>query len=310
MEQLQSLLPANDVTEWKENLNMHTKIGYGDGLPAQVVVHPHKHPFWEIVLVCHCENMEEQIQNRHYPLLENDIILIPPNISHSFAALEEKEIGFHPFSRYILWVEEDYLVKYLQDYPELMYLHKHGENCGGVIHTAQNIAVALQSKLNGIWNEQMNKRYGWTSAIDIGTLDILSRIGRMLYYTEDSAWASVEIRSLLDDICDYIVAHMQEKITLEKVGRNFHVSRSTISRIFRENLSLSFYEYVTQRRLTRATNLMLEGWPMNEICKACGFGDYSSFYRAFIKAYGISPREFCVQITEEKNGNTTPYIMN
>lgn len=300
MEQLQNWLPANDVTEWEENLTLHTKIGFGDGLPAQVVVHTHKHPFWEIVFVCHCEKLEERVRDRRYLVQESDIVLIPPNTPHSFSALESRETGRYPFERYILWVEEDYLVKYLQDFPELVHLHQHRES-GGVIHTPQNISIALQSKLNAIWNEQMNKRYGWTSAINIGTLDILSRISRMLYYTEDSTWASVEIRSLLDDICDYIVAHMQEKITLEKVGRNFHVSRSTISRIFRENLSLSFYEYVIQRRLTRATNLMLEGWPMNEICKACGFGDYSSFYRAFTKAYGISPRNFSAQITEEKD---------
>ena len=31
----------------------------------------------------------------------------------------------------------------------------------------------------------------------------------------------------------------------------------------------------------------------------CGFGNYSSFSRAFKKEYGMSPREFCSSVSGE-----------
>jgi AraC-like DNA-binding protein len=38
--------------------------------------------------------------------------------------------------------------------------------------------------------------------------------------------------------------------------------------------------------------LINEGETMESVATKCGFTDYSTFYKAFKKEYGISPREF------------------
>jgi AraC-like DNA-binding protein len=37
---------------------------------------------------------------------------------------------------------------------------------------------------------------------------------------------------------------------------------------------------------------MRTGVPVTQACHSCGFGDYSSFYRAFKKEFGLSPRAY------------------
>ena len=41
-----------------------------------------------------------------------------------------------------------------------------------------------------------------------------------------------------------------------------------------------------------ARQLLTDGEPAGQVCRSCGFADYTSFYRAFKSEYGISPREF------------------
>ena len=57
-------------------------------------------------------------------------------------------------------------------------------------------------------------------------------------------------------------------------------------------MGVSFYRYVTQRRLIAAKILIEKGILLEEVSRQTGFQDYSSFYRAFKNEYGISPRQY------------------
>ena len=55
---------------------------------------------------------------------------------------------------------------------------------------------------------------------------------------------------------------------------------------------MSFYRYVTQRRLIAAKSLIESGAHLEHAALQSGFQDYSGFYRAFRQEYGISPRQY------------------
>ena len=57
-------------------------------------------------------------------------------------------------------------------------------------------------------------------------------------------------------------------------------------------MDVSFYRYVTQRRLIATKVLILNGEPLESIGEQVGFRDYSTFYRAFKQAFSVSPKEF------------------
>jgi AraC-like DNA-binding protein len=96
----------------------------------------------------------------------------------------------------------------------------------------------------------------------------------------------------LDQVLQYIEDHLGRKITLEEVARHFFVSESTITQLFRRKMGDSFYHCVTQRRLIAAKTLIAKGISMEDVSEQVGFADYSAFYRAFKKEYGISPAQY------------------
>ena len=51
-------------------------------------------------------------------------------------------------------------------------------------------------------------------------------------------------------------------------------------------------QYISKKRLARCREAMLGDVPVTKVYLLFGFHDYSSFYRAFKKEYGISPKDF------------------
>ena len=97
---------------------------------------------------------------------------------------------------------------------------------------------------------------------------------------------------LMDRLTAYVETHYAEAISAEKLGRLFYVSSSTVSHLFKEKMGVSFYCYVTQRRLIAAKSLIEKGLLLENVAAQTGFSDYSGFFRAFKREYGISPRQY------------------
>ena len=98
--------------------------------------------------------------------------------------------------------------------------------------------------------------------------------------------------SLYQNIATYIEEHLEEDLSLQKLAEEFFVSKYHIAHIFKDNLGLSIHQYITKKRLALCREAILGQMSITEAYHTFGFGDYSSFYRAFKKEYGISPKDF------------------
>lgn len=89
----------------------------------------------------------------------------------------------------------------------------------------------------------------------------------------------------------YVNEHLFEPISLQSVADHFYRSRSQISRIFQQATGSPLWEYVTIKRLLAARAMIQRGESAGAACLACGFSDYSSFFRAYRARFHHSPRE-------------------
>ncbi|MEE1305269.1 MAG: AraC family transcriptional regulator [Agathobacter sp.] len=91
----------------------------------------------------------------------------------------------------------------------------------------------------------------------------------------------------------YIQEHFTEKISLEMMAREFHMSEKYISRYFVQHFHLTFSNYVQHLRLVHAKNLLeTSNENVTDIALQSGFYNVSYFIRSFKKAYDISPLQY------------------
>lgn len=90
-------------------------------------------------------------------------------------------------------------------------------------------------------------------------------------------------------IVAYINAHLSDELSLEDLSSRFYLSQTHLNRIFRAATGTTVWQYITIKRLYFAKELLAEGKKPTEIAPLCGFKDYTTFFRAYKKMFGIAP---------------------
>ncbi|MBQ9745392.1 MAG: helix-turn-helix transcriptional regulator, partial [Clostridia bacterium] len=85
------------------------------------------------------------------------------------------------------------------------------------------------------------------------------------------------------ELLAYVNENLTKKISLEKISASVHMSCSQVNRIFRRLTGTSVYDYIVSKRLILAQERMAKGENASAAASACGFRDYSSFYRLYKK---------------------------
>jgi AraC-like DNA-binding protein len=97
-------------------------------------------------------------------------------------------------------------------------------------------------------------------------------------------------KDLLDyRIVQYINSHLVGPLTLEQICDHFFISKAQLCRLFRRTTATTVWQYITVKRLVLAKQLLEQGEQPTKVYSQCGFNDYSTFYRAYLKHYGYPP---------------------
>ena len=104
----------------------------------------------------------------------------------------------------------------------------------------------------------------------------------------------------MEQITAFVDDNLTEKLTLKVISTYCNVSVSTVTQLFQKKASTTFHDFVTQRRMEMARKLIREDMPLEQVGKAVGYRDHSTFYRAFRRYFEVSPREYRSQILAEK----------
>ena len=89
----------------------------------------------------------------------------------------------------------------------------------------------------------------------------------------------------------YLNNHYTSAITLDILQEKFFISKYYLCREFRKATGMTVHAYIRRKRLTKVRELHSQGLRIGNAAMEAGFHDYSSFYRAFQKEYGIPPRQ-------------------
>lgn len=87
----------------------------------------------------------------------------------------------------------------------------------------------------------------------------------------------------------YLNMNTDRDISLDYLARYFFVSKYYLCRAFKSYNGISVHGYLTNKRIMRAKQLIESGVSASDAAYRIGFGDYSAFYRAYVKTVGHSP---------------------
>ena len=242
----------------------------------------HSHTFYEILCCRNTCGAQYLMGAQRYRLQKGDILIVPPGVSHRPLLPERMD---EPYQRYVLWISAEFMEDTLS---HLIDGSVFSRCC--LLRSEGSESDSIREHFRAGCQESENRASGWESAVIGNAVIILALLQRMLL--RQGPCTDTESPDLLDRVLGYIETHLSQRITLEDTARRFWVSQSTITQTFRERMGVSFYHCVTQRRLIAAKSLIERGTNLEEVSHQVGFADYSTFYRAFRKEYGISPRQY------------------
>jgi AraC family transcriptional regulator len=92
---------------------------------------------------------------------------------------------------------------------------------------------------------------------------------------------------------DYLEAHLDGDVSVMLLAKVCGLSSTHFSRAFRRSIGASPHQWLMQRRVDRARQLLRDpDIPLADVAMTCGFADQSHFTRVFTRLIGISPGQW------------------
>lgn len=258
----------------------------------------HIHPYYEVYFFPE-ENTSIFIQNKIYKLWKDDVVILPPEILHRVIIHNPSET----YRYFSFRISREYYDKLLQLSKDYEYIIQSAlERQQYIYHNTQVEFCSIQSQILYLLEEIYGDQYGKETKIFIGICDLILLLNRIAY-KQNHPQKIKEEQNLYRNILEYINNNLSRELSLEYLAGEFLVSKYHIAHIFKKNTGISIHQYIMKKRLTACKKAILSNLSISKAYLMFGFKDYSSFYRAFKKEFGISPKEYkdlCIQLESHK----------
>ena len=256
--------------------------------PKPGAVEVHHHDFYEVYYLL-SGKVEYWVDGKLVTMQPGDLLLINPQELHRPVVDPQSPT----YERIVLWINKEYL-------ESLHGASMHLSRCFDMNQPSHTHLIrpeaaqrgALTARLGELVQEFYSSEPGSDLAAQGLFLQFMVQLNRMAGQSGMGREDLGQLSALVQNACAYIHENLSRSITLEQLAAQLFVSKYHLSHAFSREMGVSLYRYILLRRLLMARQLMAEGESAADAARACGFGDYTSFYRAFKSEYGISPRQF------------------
>ena len=249
----------------------------------------HYHEFDKLIL-CLGGRVTYVVEGVTYFLRPWDLLLVQRGMIHR-VSIDPAQ----PYERVVIWLGSDYLER--RSAPEarlsdcfdltrrrnfhLLRFDPHQRL--GYMQLIQSLEEALRSR-----------EFGGGLLADTLCQQLLIQVNRDIL-RDRTAEQTDSYRSdpKIEQVLRYIGDHLTDRLDVDTLAGEFYLSRYYLMHRFKAVTGYTVHQYITQKRLLQAGELIRAGQPVMKAAELSGFQDYSTFLRAFQNTFHASPREFC-----------------
>jgi len=254
--------------------------------PSYPEISPHVHEFCEI-LYFEGGHVDYVVGSSIFHLKKGDLLIIPPNIFHNpiFNDFET------PYERYVLWCDMKVLKELALIDPNLLFFLNSDQPVTHLFRPDSYLRQTLCYRFMVLEDKFQSRATLWRADVKAFLIQLLAEYNAFLLDacgSDEKHWPGL-IKSRLSHILNYIADHLDGPLSLDRLAKAFYMDKYNLSHMFKRYLGITVHQYIQKQRVILAKKMLLEGHPATSVYHKCGFSDYSGFYRAFRKEYGLSP---------------------
>lgn len=230
------------------------------------------------------------IEGKTYELKPYDIVFVNRQEIH------KPEVDFSvPYERYVLYISPEFLER---EGAGMCNLRACFENArrekSNVIRIAAIKNTNLLKQLRELEEAlQEKEEYGAELYGKLLFLQFMVELNRACMEEEMASYSRLAVyNEKIVAILEYINQHLGEELSIENIASAFFLSKYHMMRQFKEETGYTMHQYITEKRVLAARDMIMNGVPSTKASLECGFSDYSTFLRAFQKRMKKNPSEF------------------
>jgi len=231
---------------------------------------------------------EIKIEGKQYKIEDGDLILLKPSELYHCVV---KDGTYH--ERLVLYFNSNLLIKFGNsgiDFFEPFYKRMDGfENkISKAIIEKEKIDVNVLELLELI--KKTNDADKIVSVCKV--IEILAKLRTVI--SENLSECGLEIKEshLINNLIAYINQNFNRDISLDEISKEFYMDKFYISRLFKEKVGVTIWNYVIFRRLTAFNDLICADTSIEDAYMRVGFQNYSNFFRLYKKHMNMTPSQF------------------
>ena len=250
---------------------------------------PHYHEFDKIILPLG-GRVTYVVEGVAYFLKPWDMLLVQHNLIHRVAIDPEE-----PYERIVIWLGREWMASRSDPGEPLDACFETARRQGfHLLRTDGDRRLFYMQKIQQLEETLRSTEFGAGRMADTLCQQLLIGVNRdmLRYPTAREERDSYRVDPKMEEVLRYIAAHLEEPLSVDLLAREFYLSRYYLMHRFKAVTGYTVHQYISQKRLLRAGELIREGVPVMKAAEQAGFREYSTFLRAFQNTFRMSPREF------------------
>ncbi|WP_303219060.1 AraC family transcriptional regulator [Enterococcus asini] len=253
---------------------------------------PHFHDGFEIHFTLN-NRTQYYIDERKYVGNMGSIAIFNPQEIHR-VVIEEGIM----YERYVILFKPYCIESIISEYPDLIhFLNDRYSGFANVIQLKNKDRITLVNLFNEIIQIRNNPQAFLRELnIKVKFVEILLLLNE--YYSKGDQFENTVARHKdheVKEIISFMKNHYQENIDLNEICKRFYISKSTLTRVFKNNVGMTPSKYLGYVRIIEARKLLKEGYSIKAVAVKVGFSDDSTFIKKFKNIQGISPKQYALQ---------------